>query len=207
LVHNPQSFEPVPGVRFFRTRRPLDLLASRLRLPVARIEPALLLFSGYERNRRTAHGALAAAVQQRLTTPDALADWAERLRPLRRSREFAALFADLLGGAQSLAEVDLGRACLEHGLMAPRRQTPRLDRRGRRRWTDAEWELPDGRTVVLEVDGGFHDDVIQSAADRSRARRLTSRTRIVVSCSAYELRFHPDDVMNDLIAIGVPRRR
>jgi hypothetical protein len=44
----------------------------------------------------------------------------------------------------------------------PRGQRARLDRAGRRRWTDAEWDLPDGRVLVLEVDGGFHDDVRQA---------------------------------------------
>jgi len=205
LVHNPQSFEAVEGVRFFRTRRPLEAMASRRRMPVARIEPAVLLFAAYERQRRTAHGALAAVVQQRLTTPGALAAWMATLRPLPRSREFAALFGDLQGGAQSLAEVDLGRACREHGVVPPRRQTPRLDRSGRGRWTDAEWDLPEGRTLVLEVDGGFHDDVVASMADRSRGRKLTSRNRIVVSCSAYELRYDPGEVMSDLIALGVSR--
>ena len=76
---------------------------------------------------------------------------------------------------------------------------------GRVRYTDAEWRLADGRTLVLEVDGGFHDEVLQAAADRSRHRRRSASDRIVVSCSAYELRFHVEEVMVDLIALGVPR--
>jgi len=103
LVTNPLSFEPLPGVTFFRTRRPMaELVAPRIELPVCRIEPAVLMFAGYERSRRTAHGAIAATVQQRLTT--ALADWVERLRPLRRAAEFRGLVSDVAGGAQSLAE-------------------------------------------------------------------------------------------------------
>lgn len=157
LVANDLSFEDLNGVTFFRTR-----------------------------HHRTAQGALAACVQQRLTAVPRLASWLERLRPLRRAR-------------------DLRRACRRRRVRLPDAQTPRHDRRGRRRYTDAEWRLPDGRTLVLEVDGAFHDDVVQATVDRARNRKLTTRDRTVISCSAYELRHDPDSVIEDLIALGVPR--
>lgn len=205
LVDNPLSFDPVPGVRYFRTRRPLRALAARAELPLCRIEPAVLLFAAYERNRRTAHGALAAVVQQHMTTVEALREWVELLRPLRRASEFRALLADLGGGAQSLAEVDLRKACRDFGLVAPRAQTPRFDRGGKRRFTDCEWDLPDGRVLVLEVEGGFHDDVLQSGADKARHRKLTTTERVVIQCTAYELRYDAAEVIEDLVALGVPR--
>jgi hypothetical protein len=205
LVRNQHSFEPVDGIRFFRTRRPLALLASATTLPVCRIEPAVLLFAAHEPVQRTAHGVLAAVVQQRLTTPDELRSWIVRLRPLRRSRQFQVLLGDIDGGAQSLAEVDVRRACRRFGVAPPHGQRPRIDRSGRRRYTDCEWRLPDGRVLVLEVDGAFHDDVVQSSEDRARNRKLTALDRIVISCTAYELRHDPGSVMDDLIALGVPR--
>jgi hypothetical protein len=205
LLDDELSFEPLDGVRFFRSRRPLADMRARSDLPLCMIEPAILLFAGYEPNRRTAHGAIAAVVQQRLTDPERLRCWVERLRPLRRAKEFRALLGDIGGGAQSLAEVDIRSACREFGIALPRSQRPRRDRAGRRRYTDCEWKLADGRTLVLEVDGGFHDDVLQAAADRSRNRKLSTSDRIVVSCSAYELRYDPWDVAEDLIALGVPR--
>lgn len=58
---------------------------------------------------------------------------------------------------------------------------------------------------MLEVDGACHDDFLQAAADRARNRKLTSADRVVVSCSAHELRHDPASVMEDLIALGVPR--
>lgn len=207
LVENDLSFEDLDGVTFFRTRRPLADMRSPRRLPTCLVEPAILLFSGYEPNHRTAHGAIAACVQQRLTDVRRLATWLERLRPLPGARGFRALLGDLDGGAQSLAEVDLRRACRRSRVRQPDAQRARLDRGGRRRYTDAEWRLPDGRTLVLEVDGAFHDDVLQAAADRARNRKLTTRDRIVVSCSAYELRHDPDSVIEDLIALGIPRAR
>jgi hypothetical protein len=205
LVNDELSFDPLDGVCFFRSRRPLAIMRSARAFPVCQLEPAVLLFAGYEPNRRTAHGAVTATVQQRLTTPDRLGAWLAHLAPLRRAPEFRALLRDISGGAHSMSEVDLRRACREFAVAAPRGQKGRLDRKGRRRWTDAEWDLPDGSVLVLEVDGAFHDDVLQAAADKSRHRKLSTRQRIVVSCSAYELRYEPGSVMEDLIALGVPR--
>ncbi len=206
LVDNPLSFEPLPGYRFVRTRRSHALLIERRsELPVARVEPSVLLFASTEPHLRTALGAVSAVVQQRLSTPDRLRCWVDDLRPLRRARHLRSLLDDLAGGAHSMAEVDVRSACRDFGIAPPRGQTRRTDRGGRTRYTDCEWELPDGRTLVLEVDGGFHDDVLQAMADRARNRKLTTARRVVVSCSAYEIRHEPWAVMEDLIALGVPR--
>lgn len=205
LVDNPLSFEPVDGVGFFRTRRPRADWVEPGLLPVAKVEPAILLFAGYEANARTAHGAIAAVVQQRLSTPDRLARWLSTMRCLRRSREFRLLLGDLGAGAQSVSEIDVRRACRQFGLVPPRRQTRRRDRSGRIRFTDCEWELPDGRILVLEVDGAFHMEFTQYTDDVRRQRALTTTTRIVIRCTAYELRYEPDLVMEDLQALGVRR--
>jgi len=205
LVDDELSFDRVEGVHFFRTRRPLVEMRAPGDLPLCRIEPAILLFAGYEPNRRTAHGALAAVVQQKLTDADRLRDWLGRMTPLRRAKEFRPLLADISGGAQSLAEVDIRRACREFAITLPNSQKRRRDRSGRRRYTDCEWRLADGRTLVLEIDGAFHDDVLQAADDKRRNRKLSTPDRSVVSCSAYELRYHAWEVIEDLVALGVPR--
>src|SRR4051812_15349238 len=68
LVDDELSFEPVESVRFFRSRRPFELLqAARPGIATAQLEPALLLWAGYDAAVRPAHGVLAASVQQRLT--------------------------------------------------------------------------------------------------------------------------------------------
>ena len=207
LVPDEWSFEPVPGLHFFRTRRPLADLRGRGRhtgaLPVALLEPALLLFAGYDRSSRTAQGVLAAAVQQQLTDPDSLRAWLDRLRPLRRARLFRRILLDIEGGAQSLAEIDVRRMCRRAGLPLPIRQRARRDRAGRQRFTDCEWRLHDGRTVVLEVDGGFHADVAAYDEDMRRQRRLTTNDRVILRCGALELRDDPDSVARDLRALGV----
>lgn len=111
LVDDELSFDPVEGVSFFWSRRPLASMRSTHLLPMCRLEPAILLFAGYEPSRRTAHGAITATVQQRLTTPDRLNGWLARMTPLRRAPEFRTLLRDIAGGAHSLSQVDLCRAC------------------------------------------------------------------------------------------------
>ena len=37
-----------------------------------------------------------------------------------------------------------------------------------------------------------------------RNRRLTNARRVVVQCSAFELRHEPWEVIQDLVALGVP---
>lgn len=206
LVDDELSFEPVEGVRFFRTRRDLQRMRHpRGELPLCRPAPAALLFAAHDRSTRTAQGLLAAAVQQRVTTPAELLDELELLRPLRRSRLFRAALQDIHGGAQSLAELDVRRMCRRARLALPRRQVRRRDSAGRTRYTDCEWLLPDGRSLVLEVDGGFHMEVEHWEDDIARQRRISGTGRLVVRCTARELRDEPEVVADDLVALGLPR--
>lgn len=204
VVANADSFAPVPGVALFRTRKPLRLLRDPSPLPTCALEPAVLLWAAYEPSARSAAGLLAAVVQQRLTTTSALASWIEVLKPLRRAPAFRELLGDIAGGSQSLAEVEVVRMCRDHGLREPDRQVERRDSAGALRFTDCEWDLPDGRTLVLEVDGGFHSHVEHYELDVRRQRRLTTPHRVVVRCTAQELRREPWVVAADLRALGVP---
>jgi hypothetical protein len=207
LVDDELSFEPVEGIHFFRSRRPFELLKSaRPGIPSCQLEPALFLWAGYDAELRAAHGVLAAAVQQRLTTAVRMREWLDLLKPLRRASGFRRMLADVEGGVHSGAERDVAKLCRDFGLPQPFRQTSRLDADGRRRWTDCEWRLPDGRVLVLEVDGSFHIEVRQWTADKRRARRLTTTDRIVVGASAFEVRHEPAEVARDLIALGVRGR-
>jgi hypothetical protein len=206
-VDDELSFEPVEGVRFFRSRRPFELLRDpRPGIPICRLEPSVLLFAGYQTTPRPAHGVIAAAVQQRLTTPERMLQWIEVLRPLRWAKPFRRTLGDIAAGAHSGAELDVRRMCRRFDMPAPTSQRARTDRAGKRRWTDCEWELPNGQTLVLEVDGSFHTEVMEWNADDRRARRITTPSRIVVRCSAYELRHEAAEVAADLIALGLPGR-
>jgi len=206
LVDDELAFEPVEGIQFFRSRRSFELL---LRpgdgIPTCQLEPALLMWAAYDAPLRAAHAVLAASVQQRLTTSPRLLEWTYLLKPLRRAPAFRETLADIGGGAQSGAELDVARMCRGFSLRPPDRQKPRFDRAGRRRWTDCEWDLPDGSVLVLEVDGSFHMEVEHWGADIKRSRQITTRQRTVARCTAYELRHETAELVADLLAFGVPR--
>ena len=207
MVDDELSFEPVDGVDFFRSRRPFDLLRSpRAGIPVCRLEPAVLLWAGYEATIKAAHGVTAAVVQQRLSTASRMSGWVDQLRPLRRAKPLKRTLQFIEAGAHSGAEVEVGRLCRRYGIRQPDRQRRRADRSGCIRWTDAEWELPDGSVLILEIDGAFHSDVLQAADDAKRSRRLTTRSRTVVRCTAYELTYESDEVAVDLVALGLSGR-
>lgn len=194
-----------PGVRFVSTRHDLSGLRARgSELPCAAIEPAVLRFASRQQSPRTAEGVLAAVVQQRLSTPDLLLDWVERLSPLRGAPRFRRSLAEIAGGAQSVAEIDVKRMCKAFGLRLPDRQTKRRDASGRIRFTDCEWHLPGGHVIVLEVDGGFHMETEHWEDDLARQRRISSPGRTIVRCSARELRDEADVVARDLRALGIP---
>ena len=117
---------------------------------------AALLAAATLPNPRHACGLLAALVQQRLARPDQLlAALARRTRVRHRGALLLAAH-DIAQGAQALSEIDFARLCRRHHLPPPRRQSIRVERDGRRRYLDAEWDLPDGRRLVVEVDGAVH---------------------------------------------------
>lgn len=193
-----------PDLEFRWVRRVLP----RLRqpgggVPRCRLEPAVLLFAARQRSTRTAEGVLAAVVQQRLTTPERLLRWIDHLQPLRGAARFRRVLREIDGGAQSVSEMDVHRMCRRFGLEPPRRQVRRCDAAGRARWTDCEWVLSDGRVLVLEVDGSFHMDTESWEDDIARQRALTAPDRVVVRCTARELRDAPERVARDLRLLGV----
>lgn len=202
LLRKSHNLEPLEGVKFVETRRPVGLYATGS-LPTWRSEPAALLFAGYTASVRTALGLLSAVVQQGLTSPARLLLEIERMRPLRRARRFKAALGLIADGSHSLAEQRVVRMCVDHGLPIPDRQTRRIDASGRLRYTDAEWRLPSGKIVLLEVDGGFHMEVEHWESDITRERDLVATGAIVLRCTDRELADEPGKVVSSLRAVGV----
>jgi hypothetical protein len=202
LLAKSHNLEPLAGVRFVETRRPVGLLATGSP-PTWRVEPAALLFAAYVRSSRTALGLLAAVVQQRLSTADRLMAELPRMHPLRRSRLFRATLETVADGSHSVYELDLIRMCRNEALPLPDRQSRRRDASGRLRYSDAEWRLPDGRVVVLEVDGGFHMEVEHWEEDIVRERDLVTTGAIVLRCTGREIRDESPRIAASLRAVGV----
>lgn len=203
LIDDEANYDPIDGVTYLRTRRPLHVWRASTALPLTRVEPAALLCAAYEPNWRTAQGLLAAVVQQRLTTAADLREQLERMKPLRRAPKFRILLDELDGGAGSLAEIDVTRMCRDHGLPRPHRQRRRKDAAGRMRYTDCEWDLPDGTVIVLEVDGSFHMEIEHWEDDIQRQRRLSQPGRLIVRCTSREVRDEPIQLAADLKALGL----
>ncbi|UDY23139.1 endonuclease domain-containing protein [Nocardioides sp. Kera G14] len=196
----------VAGVRYVRSRRAIETMRSPAEgVPRMLIEPAVLLFGAADRSERTAQGVLAAVIQQQLTTPDDLVRWVRLLKPLKRSKLLHVALSEMAGGAQSLAEIDIRRLCKRFGFPPPKGQVKRKDSEGRTRFTDCEWRLPSGQILILEVDGLFHLDVESWEDDLARQRALSEPGRIIIRCTARELRDDPDRIARDLIKLGLPR--
>jgi hypothetical protein len=199
--------EPLDGYFFHQTRRPYERwvksAAGPPRLP---LEHAVLLAAERDQNVRRAIGLLATSVQQRLTNSERLARTIPEIRKLRHGKTFRLVLGDIAGGAQSFAELDVGRMCRESGLVEPTRQAIRTDKEGRRRYLDCVWVLPSGQVVVLEVDGSFHAEVVAWWQDMRRERAVVIKGETVLRCSTIELRLERADVLADLKAIGVPVR-
>jgi len=198
--------DPLPGFVFHQTRRPYQrwLRAVPSGPPRLPIEHAALLTAERDRYVRRAIGLLAASVQQRLTTAGDLMATKGQIRKLRHGDIFMLALGDIEGGAQSFAEIDVGTHCARAGLAQPTRQAVRRDTDGRRRYLDCEWQLPDGKVVVLEIDGSFHLQVGNWWRDMKRERGVVLSRSTVLRCASIELRLEPWEVMSDLREAGVP---
>jgi hypothetical protein len=201
-VHVPEA----AGVVVHESRRfsAEDIHPARLP-PRTRTARSAVDAAAWSRQPRRACAILAAVVQQRMTTVNQLRDELDKAGRVRHRRLLLATLTDIEGGAHSLAEIRVGAACRQAGLRPPDRQVVVTDKSGRRRYLDCEWRLPDGRAVVLEVDGAQHMEIEQWWADMPRERGVVLSGRTVLRCSAAELRTAPRDVTDDLRAAGVPR--
>ena len=198
----------LPGLKVHESRRlELSDLHPNRTPTRTRTERSAVDAAVWTPNVRHACAVMAAVVQQRLSTAERITECLENAGKVRHRRYLLATLTDIAGGAHSLAELDVGRVCRRAGLVAPARQRVRRDQNGRKRYVDCEWVLPDGRVVVLEVDGSQHMEVEQWWADMPRQRGVTGWGRLVLRCAAIELRVTPQAVAADLAAAGVPRCR
>jgi hypothetical protein len=196
-----------PTVKVHESRRlhPLDLDPSS-EIPRTTVARSALDAAAWQPFPRYACALLAAVVQQRLC---AVSDLEGEMRYVGRIRHKAHLrlaLHDIAGGSHALSELDLMVVCRRFSLQAPVRQARRRDASGRLRFLDAEWRLPDGRSVVLEVDGSHHMLAEHWESDMRRERQVVAGGSVVLRATANELRLTPAAVVADLIAVGVPRR-
>ncbi len=201
------TVEKLEGFFFHETRRDYcDWIHPTRRPRQLRIEEACLLAAERKRSARSGIGLVAACVQQRLTVPDRLFASSLTVSKLRHGHQIRLAVLDIAGGAHSFAEIDIARVCRHYGLRQPTRQQFRLDRSGRRRYLDCEWDLEDGTKIVLEIDGAFHREAENWWRDMQRERSVVIEVGRVLRCSTIEIRLEPEQIASDLLAVGVPRQ-
>jgi very-short-patch-repair endonuclease len=171
-------------------------------LPVVHGARATLDVAAAQPHPRLAAAAVIAALRQRICSP---AELDAELAVCGRVRNKVAIREALrhaAGGAESVAEVDILTLIQRAGLPAPRRQV-RIA--GRRR--DLVIDLPDGRILVLEVDGPQHDDPRARWVDARRDAELVALGYVVLRFPAYVLRTDPAGIVAQLRSIRVESER
>lgn len=184
----------VPGADVRQTRRwsPLDLESDGI--PRTRNEVAAVRAALWAQTDREATLVLTMAVQQRLVTPRELGEAMLRVRRDRRRRLVHEVILDLMGGAESLGEVDVARECVRRGLPEPSRQVVRRGRGGRY-FLDVSWEQ---WGVVLEVDGIHHAWAQNVVGDALRHNHLALQGDVVLRLPLLGLRVAPDDFFDQV---------
>ncbi|HUR51987.1 MAG TPA: hypothetical protein VMZ11_07680 [Mycobacteriales bacterium] len=161
--------------------------------------------AAWTRDPRAACGLLAAVVQQRKSTAAQLSAELGRAGQVRHAPLLRAVLSDIGGGADALSEIDLARLCTRFGLRVADRQVVRRGPGGRRRYVDARVEAPNGRFVLVEVDGALHLLVSSYWRDMERLNEIVIGGDRVLRFSSTAVRLDPEAVGNQLRrACGLP---
>lgn len=173
-------------------------------MPCTEIHRSAVDAGAWQRWPRFAVTMVASVVQQRVCKVSQLHRALDEAGKVRHRKLMRLALADISGGAEALSEIDVARMCRRFKIRPPSRQRKRRDRSGRIRYLDCEWDLEDGTTVVLEIDGAHHMDVINWNADIKRQRKVVTRHRHLLRATATEARLEQEDIVVDLVAMGVP---
>lgn len=139
---------------------------------------------------------LTMTVQQELATPRELGEAMLRVKRDRRRRFVHDVLLDLMGGVESLGELDMARESRERGLPEPARQVLRRGREGRY-YLDVLWEE---WGVVVEIDGIQHAWATHVVGDALRHNHLAIEGHLVLRLPLLGLRVAPDDFFGQIAA-------
>ena len=183
-----RPMSPPPGVRVHETRRwrDEDVLHSgilRSRPEVAAVQAAL-----WARSDREAALYLVAAVQQRVTTADAVSEALERVQRDKRRSLLRTVADEIRDGAQSLNELDFAVLCRRRGLPEPDRQVV-VTHPGGRAYLDVRWRR---WGVVVEIDGIGHLRPDRWIDDSLRHNEIVLAGDVVLRVPSLGLRLDPE---------------
>ena len=178
------------GVDIRQTRRwSAEDLADGPGPPRSRCETAAIRAALWAKSDRQAALVLSMVVQQGLVTAERLGVELLRVKRHKRRMFVNAVLLDLLGGAQSLGELDFARDCRRRGLPEPSRQAVRKGRNGRY-YLDVYWEQ---WRVVVEIDGLHHAWAQNVVQDALRQNDITLGDCRVLRLPLLGLRVAPDE--------------
>ncbi|MGH3316109.1 MAG: hypothetical protein ACRDO0_08180 [Nocardioidaceae bacterium] len=184
----------LPGVHVHETRlrRPTDVIAAgipRVRPEVAAVRAALWATSD-----RQAALLVVMAVQQRLTTAQAMERALGGIRRHRRRPFLNTILRDVIDGAHALGELDFARMCRARQIPAPTRQVVRRGPHGRV-YLDAYWGK---HRLVVEIEGIHHGTANTQIADALRQNSFSLRRDTVLRIPLLGLRVAPDEFMDQV---------
>lgn len=155
--------------------------------------------AAWARGPRAVLVVLASTAQQRLATPRRMRAELARWPRMRNAALIREVLDELDAGVTSSAEAAFRRECRRRGLPEPRMQTRRRDATGGARFTDAEFDLPDGRLLIVEIDGIGHLGVAEWHADIARQNGLVVTTgALVLRVPGWAVRHDPDPFFENL---------
>lgn len=161
----------------------------RVRTEVAAVHAAL-----WAQSDRQAALILSMVVQQRLATAAAIARALLAVRRDKRRRFIESVLLDLLGGAESLGELDVAQKCRQRGLPDPDRQVVRRGRGGSY-FLDVYWKA---FGVVVEVDGIHHLHAKNVVEDALRQNHVSIDGDTVLRLPLLGLRVAADDFFEQI---------
>lgn len=161
----------------------------RVRVPIAAVRAGLWAVTD-----RQAALLLTMTAQQGLATPEQIAKALLDVRRDKRRRFLETVVLDLLGGAQSLGELDFARLCRQRGMPEPDRQVLRKGKNGRY-YLDVVWER---YRLVVEVDGIHHTWATSIVNDALRQNDLSLQSLTVLRLPLLGLRVAEDSFMTQV---------
>lgn len=170
-------------------------------LPRSKRAVATMQAALWARSPRQAALCLVMPIQQRLVRADDVALELARVRRHEFRRLLTSVLADIMGGAQSLNELDFAAECRRRGLPEPTRQQVRQLPSGRA-YLDVRWSK---FRVSLEVNGAGHDGLDVAMRDEVRIAHLQATGDAAIPVSVLTLRVDPEPFFDALRQVLVSR--
>ena len=179
---------PLVVVRIHQTRHPTELVEGASTITRHSMARSVVEMAAAARSADRCRAVLAAAVQQRLVRPEALAAFVLTRPTLPRRALIRETVADVGGGSHSLPELDYTRALRRAGLPQPTQQRI-VQRADGTYYLDNDYEP---WLVTVEVNGSQHDELLAREADDLRRQDLQEDGRLVVDIGAHCVRHEPE---------------